>query len=246
MYYVYILQCKDNSIYTGIAADICRRLREHLAGGRTCAKYTRSRGAASLCGMWLLPDKSAALRLEAAVKSLTRREKLELLSKNGNLSAVSFAKTPYVFCDAETTRQCFAAASGILSKEEAQALKQILVQNAARLESYSEKYDLSSDSGSGRGDQSTDSDGTAGNPSEQKHTEENGGVYRADRNARQAASESDDECVSGTASKPGTHIEIFPETHHKQSCGQKQNARQKAARRKRQSGQMKQINENSD
>ena len=40
MYYVYMLRCKDNSIYTGITTDINRRMEEHFSKGQKCAKYT--------------------------------------------------------------------------------------------------------------------------------------------------------------------------------------------------------------
>ena len=41
MYYIYMLRCRDGSFYTGIAADIEKRLRQHASGGAACAKYTR-------------------------------------------------------------------------------------------------------------------------------------------------------------------------------------------------------------
>jgi len=42
MYYIYMLRCRDGSFYTGIAADIEKRLRQHASGGAACAKYTRA------------------------------------------------------------------------------------------------------------------------------------------------------------------------------------------------------------
>ena len=42
MYYIYMLRCRDGSFYTGIAADIEKRLRQHASGGAACAKYTLS------------------------------------------------------------------------------------------------------------------------------------------------------------------------------------------------------------
>lgn len=41
MYYVYMLRCRDGSLYTGTAADLCRRMRQHAGGGSACARYTR-------------------------------------------------------------------------------------------------------------------------------------------------------------------------------------------------------------
>ena len=40
MYYVYMLRCRDGSLYTGTAADLCRRMRQHAGGGSACARYT--------------------------------------------------------------------------------------------------------------------------------------------------------------------------------------------------------------
>ena len=41
MYFVYMLRCRGGSLYTGIAADMEKRLRQHASGGAACAKYTR-------------------------------------------------------------------------------------------------------------------------------------------------------------------------------------------------------------
>ena len=42
MYFVYMLRCRGGSLYTGIAADMEKRLRQHASGGAACAKYTRA------------------------------------------------------------------------------------------------------------------------------------------------------------------------------------------------------------
>ena len=78
MYYVYILSCGDGSLYTGIAADVVRRLRQHQAGKG--AKYTRSHLPVTLVYQEALPDKGAALRREYAIKQLSRQDKLQLLA----------------------------------------------------------------------------------------------------------------------------------------------------------------------
>ena len=80
-YYVYIVRCRDDSLYTGIAADPIRRLRQHVTGGSGCARYTRSHPVCALEGLWSTADKSAALRMERAVKSRSRAEKLWLLER---------------------------------------------------------------------------------------------------------------------------------------------------------------------
>lgn len=77
MYYVYILQCRDGSLYTGSTSDPARRLRTHNLGKG--AKYTRSRLPVELVYQEEVPDWPSALRREAAVKRLTRPEKLALI-----------------------------------------------------------------------------------------------------------------------------------------------------------------------
>lgn len=77
-YWVYMLRCGDGSLYTGIALDVERRLAVHQSGKG--AKYTRSRRPLTVVYREELPDKSAALRRELAIKHLPREEKLKLIS----------------------------------------------------------------------------------------------------------------------------------------------------------------------
>ena len=73
---VYMLRCADGSLYTGTARDADRRAAAHNAGKG--AKYTRSRLPAVLVYREPCRDRSEALRREAAIKRLTRAEKLAL------------------------------------------------------------------------------------------------------------------------------------------------------------------------
>lgn len=77
-WWVYILECRDGTLYTGCTDDIPRRLAAHNAGRG--AKYTRGRGPVALRYREEQPDRSAALRREAAIKRLTRTEKQALLA----------------------------------------------------------------------------------------------------------------------------------------------------------------------
>lgn len=77
MYQVYILECRDGTLYTGISTDPDRRLREHNRGRG--AKYTRSRLPAVLRYREPQADKGAALRRELEIKGLTRAQKLRLI-----------------------------------------------------------------------------------------------------------------------------------------------------------------------
>lgn len=81
MYYVYMLRCRDGSLYTGTAADLCRRMRQYAGGGSACARYTRAHPPRELAGVWRTERQRDALRLEYAVKQLARREKLALLQR---------------------------------------------------------------------------------------------------------------------------------------------------------------------
>ena len=72
MYYIYMVRCADDSLYTGIAADLARRMREHADKAPAAAKYTRSRSVIALECVWTAPDRSAASRLEYAIKRLPR------------------------------------------------------------------------------------------------------------------------------------------------------------------------------
>jgi len=74
---VYILRCRDGSLYTGVTNDLTRRLRRHNAG--TASAYTRSRRPVRLVYQERQPDRSAALRREAALRRLSRAAKLALV-----------------------------------------------------------------------------------------------------------------------------------------------------------------------
>ena len=77
-YLVYILRCGDGTLYTGCTNDLPRRLRAHQSGRG--AKYTRSRLPVELVYQEAVPDRSAALQREAAIKRLDRRRKLALIA----------------------------------------------------------------------------------------------------------------------------------------------------------------------
>ena len=77
-YLVYILRCGDGTLYTGCTNDLPRRLQAHQSGRG--AKYTRSRLPVELVYQEAVPDRSAALRREAAIKRLYRRRKLALIA----------------------------------------------------------------------------------------------------------------------------------------------------------------------
>jgi len=73
---VYLLQCADKSLYTGITLDLVRRLEEHSKGKG--AKYTRHRGPFTVVFTEYHETRGQALRREAEIKAMTREEKLRL------------------------------------------------------------------------------------------------------------------------------------------------------------------------
>jgi putative endonuclease len=79
---LYLLRCSDSSLYCGITADLKKRLAEHNGegGSKKGAKYTRSRRPVKLVYSRKFKDKSAAMREEARIKSLSRAEKLALIA----------------------------------------------------------------------------------------------------------------------------------------------------------------------
>lgn len=79
MYYTYMLRCKDNSIYTGIASNLERRMEEHFLRNGKEAKYTRSRKAKNLEMAWQSENKSTAARLEYWIKKLNKENKEKLI-----------------------------------------------------------------------------------------------------------------------------------------------------------------------
>ena len=76
-WHVYIIECKDRSLYTGITNDLPARIKKHKEG--LGAKYTRSRGVKKLVHKENFKTRSAAARREAKIKRLTRTEKIELI-----------------------------------------------------------------------------------------------------------------------------------------------------------------------
>ena len=78
-YFVYIVKCSDDTLYTGIATDIQRRLAEHNNSEKG-AKYTRVRRPVELVYSEVCEDRSGASKREYAIKKLPRKAKLELIN----------------------------------------------------------------------------------------------------------------------------------------------------------------------
>jgi putative endonuclease len=80
-WYVYLVLCRGNAIYTGIALDVAARYAQHVAG--TGARYTRANPPRRLLAKFACPDQSMAARLEAAIKRLSAVEKRKLIGMTG-------------------------------------------------------------------------------------------------------------------------------------------------------------------
>lgn len=82
MSFVYILQCNDNSFYTGWTNDLSKRLKTHNNG--KASKYTRGRLPVKYIYIEKKEDRSSALKREFKIKQLTRKQKEKLINSNRN------------------------------------------------------------------------------------------------------------------------------------------------------------------
>lgn len=87
IYYVYILECRSGRLYTGITTDMKRRYEEHLNGEKG-AKFTRSDPPEKLMALWSCKGRSDASRLEWAIKKLTRKLKLRLITEENDVCQI--------------------------------------------------------------------------------------------------------------------------------------------------------------
>ena len=84
-WYLYVARCSDATLYIGIALDVAARIAAHDAGRG--ARYTRGRAPLSVLATRRCKTKSDALRLELAMKRLSRDEKLRLVASRRKLDA---------------------------------------------------------------------------------------------------------------------------------------------------------------
>ena len=84
MWHVYILQCNDKSLYTGITTDLVRRIEEHN-NSDLGAKYTRCRRPVELVYSQKLKNKIQACKEEYRIKKLSREEKINLILSSNHI-----------------------------------------------------------------------------------------------------------------------------------------------------------------
>lgn len=80
IYYTYIVECSDDSYYTGIATNLEKRIKEHNGESKGGAKYTRGKGPVILKHFEKYKTRSQALKREAEIKKLQRSEKQALFT----------------------------------------------------------------------------------------------------------------------------------------------------------------------
>lgn len=80
MYSVYILECEDGSLYTGITTDVVRRLKEHKEG--IGSHYTKAHKPVGFLYVEKQKDRSSASKREAEIKKMPRSKKLELIENS--------------------------------------------------------------------------------------------------------------------------------------------------------------------
>ncbi|MEK7134212.1 MAG: GIY-YIG nuclease family protein [Patescibacteria group bacterium] len=77
MYFVYLIECKDGSLYTGITTDVKRRFAEHKSGAG--GHYTGAKKVVRVAYTEKHPSRSSALKREMEIKGWTRQKKLDLI-----------------------------------------------------------------------------------------------------------------------------------------------------------------------
>ena len=78
-WYLYLIRCRDNSLYTGISTDVARRFVQHQGKGNAGSKSLKGRGPLSLVFQKHLGTKSLALKVERRVKKMTKERKEKLI-----------------------------------------------------------------------------------------------------------------------------------------------------------------------
>lgn len=97
MYYIYILKCEGDLLYTGITTDVERRMDEHFGRTEKCAKFTRTHKALSLEAVWSCENRSLASKLEYRIKQLKKAQKLRLIADSGNFTELLGAEAASLY-----------------------------------------------------------------------------------------------------------------------------------------------------
>ncbi len=87
-WYLYLIRCRDGSLYTGIATDVNRRFEEHQGKRDNGAKYLRGRGPLELVFKRKIGNRSLALKSEIKVKNLSKTRKEKILTDNNIVNQI--------------------------------------------------------------------------------------------------------------------------------------------------------------
>ena len=87
-WYLYLVRCRDGSLYTGITTDVARRFAEHQENNGAAAKYLRGRGPLVLVFQKKLGSRSLALGVESKVKKLSKARKEELIRTGEHIEVI--------------------------------------------------------------------------------------------------------------------------------------------------------------
>ena len=82
-WYLYLIRCRDGTLYTGISTDVDRRFAQHQGAGNAGSKYLKGRGPLSLVFQKNLGTKSLALKVEHRVKRMSKARKEKLIKVSG-------------------------------------------------------------------------------------------------------------------------------------------------------------------
>lgn len=85
---MYLVRCRDGSLYTGISTDVARRFARHREEGAAGAKYLKGRGPLTLVFKKKLGSNSLALRVERRVKKLSKAKKEELIGSKTHINKI--------------------------------------------------------------------------------------------------------------------------------------------------------------
>lgn len=87
-WYLYIIRCRDGTLYTGISTDVDRRIAEHREGRDAGSKYLKGRGPLTLLFQKRLGSRSLALKVENTVKKLSKANKEKLVCVPGYIEEI--------------------------------------------------------------------------------------------------------------------------------------------------------------
>jgi putative endonuclease len=87
-WYVYVVECSDQTLYTGVTTHVERRIKQHNTGKG--AAYTSIRRPVRLVAAWCFPDHSAALKAEIRFKRQTRQAKLRAIDTRAHFLDAEF------------------------------------------------------------------------------------------------------------------------------------------------------------